>query len=543
MKERSTLLATLLLPTALWAQQLNPIRIGLHNWATGLSSPTGLAHAGDDRLFVVERPGRIKIISDSMQVVSTPFLDITDRVNDGSSEQGLLSMVFAPDYATSGQFYVYYIGGTGDGVSRISRFFVTDNPDVADPDSEEIVYTWPQPEWNHNGADLHFGADGYLFCGFGDGGSGNDPDNHAQDLSDPLGDMIRIDVSLPGDTFGIPADNPYANAGGDTLPEIWASGLRNPWRFSIDASTGNMWIGDVGQNAWEEVDMWSSTDHSGANFGWRCREGLVATPGVSQAGCLAANDYVSPVGVFNHSSQGWCSVIGGYVYHGANWPHLANKYIFTDYCAGDFLTFGEDYDVDTLLMTTTAGYAAFGADMDGELYVANTSSGQVRKIHDACPMDAPTVTFDGNELSSTAADSYQWYLNGSTVAGATQQTYVPTVAGNYHVVVSFGAPCTLRSETELVLSTGIAGSTTGSFRIYPQPANDVLFVERSAEDQGRKELQLTDATGRVLRNGILALGQSRISLDITGFAGGAYVLRLIDAATGDARSIPVVIAR
>lgn len=540
MKRRPLLLATLALPVYLSAQDLNPVRIGLREWATGLSGPVALANAGDDRLFVAERMGRIKIITDSMTVSGTQFLNITDRVNSGASEQGLLSLVFAPDYATSGHFYVYYIAGTGSGTSRISRFTVSDDANVADPDSEEIIYTWPQPEWNHNGADLHFGPDGMLYCGFGDGGSGNDPWNNAQDLTDPLGDMIRIDVSVPGATFAIPSDNPYAEAGGDTLPEIWASGLRNPWRFSIDPVTGNMWIGDVGQNAFEEIDVWPTDDHSGPNFGWRCREGLVATPGLSQAGCGTAADYVSPVAVFNHTSQGWCSVIGGHIYHG-QWPHLQGKYLFTDYCAGDFLTFGEGYDVDTLLTTTTFGYAAFGVDDQGEHYVVNSSQGTVRKIYDACPMDDPTITETDGVLTATSANTYQWYRNGVAVSGATLQSFTPTTGGNYHVVVSFGAPCSLRSEVLTVVVTGLSEATAGGYRLFPVPAQEAVTVERSKEETGRREVWVLDAPGRVVHRSVLAQDQWRTTISLTGLADGLYQVRILDPVSGQARTLPLVV--
>jgi glucose/arabinose dehydrogenase len=540
MRKRYSTLLPLLLPVVLSAQSLNPVRIGLHNYATQLNGPISLTHVGDDRLFVAEQVGRIRIITDSMVVAATPFLDIQNRVNDTGSEQGLLSLVFSPDYATSGHFYVYYTAGSGAGTSRISRFSVTEDPNVADPDSEEILYTWPQPFSNHNGADLHFGPDGYLYCGFGDGGSGDDPQNNAQDLTDPLGDMIRIDVSLVGDTFGIPEDNPYATAGGDTLPEIWATGLRNPWRFSFDSETGDMWIGDVGQNAWEEVDFWPAGDNSGPNFGWRCREGLVATPGVSQVGCLPAASYVGPVAVFSHSSPvGWCSVIGGYVYRGTKWPNLLGKYIFTDYCGGDFLTFGEEYDLDTLL-STGSGYTAFGQGPDGELYVMNST--QVRKIYDACPMPDPTITFEEGAITASEADGYQWYFNGSPISGAIEQTYTPLLDGIYHVVADFGGPCELRSDTLLVFGMGVAERNGSDLRLYPQPATDELFIDRTSTSDVLY-LQLVDATGRVMGTAAFAAGQQRARIGLDELANGTYVLRAayVDGVTFD--HYPVMVVR
>ena len=206
-----------------------------------------------------------------------PFLDIHTRVNSGG-EQGLLGLAFDPNYAESGFFYVYYIFGGGNGSSRISRFSVTANPDSAAEASEQVIYSWPQPYSNHNGGDIHFGPDGYLYIGLGDGGSGGDPEGYAQNMSDPLGDMIRIDVSDPDTTYTIPPTNPFAGLVGDTLPEIWASGLRNPFRWGFDALTGDLWIGDVGQNAFEEVDFWpaGALYNSHPNFGWNCYEGFGA---------------------------------------------------------------------------------------------------------------------------------------------------------------------------------------------------------------------------------------------------------------------------
>ena len=364
MNKRILLSATLALPLLLHAQVLNKPKVAVRNWATGFTQPVAVANCGDSRMFIVQKAGVIKIVSDSMTVEPTPFLDITSRVNSTNNEQGLLGLVFEPNYLDSGYFYVYYTHGDPY-FDRLSRFRVTADPNVADPNSEQVLIDVPDPEWNHNGGDLHFGSDGYLYVSFGDGGSGNDPWNNGQNYTEPLGGMFRIDVSEHNDHYLIPPTNHFAYEDGtDTLPELWAVGLRNPWRYSFDRLTGDLWIGDVGQNTWEEVDKWPAEDTTCPNFGWRCREGFVATPGISQSGCQDAGYYVSPLAAFNHTTQGWCSVIGGYVYRGAWYPHHYGHYIFTDYCAGDFLTFSDETntDVDTMLMTTTAGYAAFGED-------------------------------------------------------------------------------------------------------------------------------------------------------------------------------------
>ncbi len=521
---RRILLSLALALPFLVSAQLNPVRIALQNWATGLSKPLWVTHAGDDRLFVVQRQGIIKIIADSMQVLPTPFLNLTMVVNSTNSEQGLLGLVFDPGYADNGYFYVYYINGNGTGTSRISRFQVSADPNVADPTSEVILYTVPQPYWNHNGGCLQFGPDGYLYCGFGDGGSGNDPDGNGQNLGTALGSMIRIDVSQHDSTYAIPPDNPYVNTQ-DTLPEIWASGLRNPWRYSFDRLTGDMWIGDVGQNAWEEVNFWPAGDNSGPNFGWRCREGFVPTPGVSQTGCVASGPFVEPVAAFNHSTQGWCSVIGGYVYRGPSYPRLYGKYIFTDYCTSDFITFGENYALDTLLSSTVNGTSAIGEDMAGELYVVDHEHGTVKKIVDACPMPAPVATYDGQVLSSTTANSWQWLLDGVVVPGANEQSYVPDVNGTYQVRANFGGNCLLLSDTVEVSNTAI--QEVGEFRpaIYPQPATSTIELRSDVTGKASYDLELVDALGRTVRTTTWPSQLASISIDLRGLADGTYVVR------------------
>ncbi|HQV39942.1 MAG: PQQ-dependent sugar dehydrogenase [Flavobacteriales bacterium] len=521
--KRTLLALTLTLPMLLSAQ-LNPVRIALHNWATGLNRPVWLANAGDDRLFVVQQGGIIKIITDSMQVMSTPFLNITSAVNSNGNEQGLLGLAFDPEYATNGYFYVYYIFGSGNGTSRISRFHVSTDPNVADATSETVLYTLAQPFTNHNGGCLQFGPDGYLYCGFGDGGSGDDPQGNGQNFSTALASMIRIDVSQHDSTYAVPPDNPWVSTQ-DTLPELWAKGLRNPWRYGFDRLTGDMWIGDVGQNAWEEVDFWPAGDNSGPNFGWRCREGLVPTPGVSQSGCAAAAPFVEPVAVFNHTTEGWCSVIGGYVYRGPSFPHLYGKYIFTDYCNGDFLTFGENYDLDTLLLTSNFGYAAFGEDSAGEMYVADVENNNVKKIVDPCPMPDPVISFDGETLTSTAAIGWQWVLNGFAVSGATGQSYVPQANGAYQVRANFGGACLLMSDTIQVIISGV--HETGGLipAVYPQPASSSFQLRSDDRSKPTFTVDMMDAVGNKVGTFTWPGTEPTLTINVADLAEGSYVLR------------------
>lgn len=526
-----TLYACLSIAATASAQVINEPKLALRNWATGLDEPTALASCGDDRLFVVERSGVIKIISDSMTVEAEPFLDISSLVYDNNNEQGLLGLAFEPDYLTSGYFYVYYTHGNPY-FNRVSRFHVSGDPDVADPASEQVLVDVADPEWNHNGGDLHFGNDGYLYIGFGDGGSGNDPWGNGQDYTEPLGGMFRIDVSEHNDHYLIPPTNPFAQeTGTDTLPELWAVGLRNPWRYSFDRLTGDLWIGDVGQNAWEEVDLWPAQDNTCPNFGWRCREAFVATPGVSQSGCGSASAYVSPLAAFDHDpsnqgGQGWCSVIGGYVYRGDWYPHHYGHYIFTDYCGGDFLTFSDasNTDVDTMLMTTTAGYAAFGQDVDGQLYVANQLNGQIKKLYDPCPMADPVITSEGDLLTATEGDSYQWYLDGEPISGATAQTYLASISGNYQVRVDLGSPCDLLSDTLEFSVSAVLERDAAHLAVFPQPSKDVVTIERVSTATA-VTVHLFDALGRSALSLNWPAGQNRSTISVTGLPDGTYTLR------------------
>jgi hypothetical protein len=282
-----------------------------------------------------------------------------------------------------------------------------------------------------------------LYIGFGDGGSGGDPQNHAQNPTDPLGNMLRIDVSDPDTTYTIPSDNPFATAA-DTMPEIWASGLRNPYRFGFDRLTGDLWIGDVGQNAWEEIDFWPAGDNSGPNFGWRCYEGLV---GYNTSGCLPHSFFVDPVVVHENLGIGgsWCSAIGGRVYRGVLWPHLYGLYVYTDYCGAEFRSLKPDGlggFIDAQLCTTAQnGYSVIAENVAGELFTGNNDNDRIYKIVDKCPMDPPDITQSGNTLYSSPATSYTWYHDGIAVPGGTADSLAATLNGNYWVVANMGNGC------------------------------------------------------------------------------------------------------
>jgi glucose/arabinose dehydrogenase len=342
--------------------------------ATGLSQPVDIQNAGDGsgRLFIVERSGDIRILQNG-QLLTAPFLDIRDRVTSIGVEQGLLGLAFHPKYASNGEFFVNYIDLNGNTV--IARFHVsTSDPNLADPSSEVDLLHVNQPFPNHNGGGLAFGPDGYLYIGFGDGGSERDPLRTGQNLQTLLGKMLRIDVDH-GDPYTIPPDNPIINEGG--LPEIWASGLRNPWRFSFDSLTGDLYIADVGQDAWEEVDFIPAGMPGGMNFGWSYYEGKHQYNDQPPANLV----FIFPVIEYSHAYG--CAVTGGYVYRGTAYPDWQGVYFYGDYCSGTvwgLIHTGEQTWQTKELFSTRAKITTFGTDESGELYLADYRSGKILRL-------------------------------------------------------------------------------------------------------------------------------------------------------------------
>ena len=368
----------------------------LELFASGFDRPVNIKHAGDNRLFIVEQDGLIRILNDNGTIESTPFLDIDNRVSgsDTGNEKGLLGLAFHPNYSSNGYFFVNYTDNMGDTViSRFSRS--TTNPSLADPNSELIILTYTQPFPNHNGGDLAFGADGYLYISSGDGGSGGDPQNNSQNLGNLLGKILRIDVnnSSVSDPYDNPSDNPFIN-NGSASDEIWAYGLRNPWKFSFDRLTNDIWIADVGQNEFEEINRASSTD-AGLNYGWRCYE---ANDIFNNTGCPASNTLTFPVAEYSHNFDGEfkCSITGGYRYRGTTYPNFDGLYFFADYCSGEigFLRF-ENNSWTMTLEDFSGNWVAFGEDVNGELLVSSLS-GNIFKLRDAL------LSVEDNELSTVS---------------------------------------------------------------------------------------------------------------------------------------------
>jgi len=439
------------------AQQLK-----LTEFATGLSRPVCIQNAGDDRLFVLEQAGRIKIIEASGLVKAAPFLDISNIVNDNGNEQGLLGLAFHPDYQNNGYFYLNYTAQNGS--TQVSRFSVDPaNPDLADASSEFQILNIAQPYSNHNGGDIHFGPDGYLYIGMGDGGSGGDPENRAQNGQELLGKILRIDVDN-GSPYGIPPDNPFV---GDptTLDEIWAIGVRNPWRYSFDALTGDLWIGDVGQNIVEEIDFQPASSSGGENYGWRCFEGSDVYSNDND--CPPSSELVFPVYEFTHSgSPGGCSVTGGLVYRGSQFPQLFGQYFFTDFCGNWIMSIYEEngnwQTKNYGVYNPGSGYSAFGANSDGEIFIAALSTGIIYQI--------------GTETTSVDEHSSGSKLN-----------------------------------------------------IYPNPANENFTAEVIFSNKNKDyKLVISDLAGRALENFQLQKSENKIKISTVDLSSGIYLLGLFE---------------
>jgi glucose/arabinose dehydrogenase len=365
-----------------WIRLASPLiaapQIALQPVASGITAPVAVTHAGDGsgRLFITLKAGKI-VIHDGTRVLPTPFLDISPLVSNGG-EQGLLSVAFHPNYRSNGLFFVNYTNTSGDTV--IARYSVSQDPNVADPNSAAILLTVAQPFANHNGGQLQFGPDGYLYIGMGDGGAGGDPLNNGQNLGTLLGKMLRINIdgAFP---YTIPEDNPFVGTEG-ARKEIWALGLRNPWRFSFDRLTGDLFIADVGQDSWEEIDYQVAGSKEGENYGWKLMEGnhcyIPSTNCNTGALTLPIIEYAHGP----NDSVG-CAVTGGYRYRGTKNYGLSGIYFYGDFCSGRIWGASQQPSGEwttTELLATSLSISTFGEDEAGELYIANYSPGAVYRI-------------------------------------------------------------------------------------------------------------------------------------------------------------------
>jgi len=547
---KQNLLAVVLF--SLFAISINAQTIDLVPHAFGLNDPVDIVSAGDDRLFIVEREGSIRIIERDGTVLPDPFLDITDIVRSATLDQGLLSLAFHPDYADNGFFYLNYTNLNGD--TFIARYTASaSNPNLANPNSGFIIYTVSQPFSNNNGGDINFGPDGFLYIALGDGGSGGDPGNRAQNLNLPLGKILRIDIDS-GLTFQNPPDNPYVQLGGG-LGEIWASGLRQPWRFSFDSETGDMWIGDIGQDSWEEINFQPAASAGGENYGWRCYEGLESA---NLSNCTGGvEDFDFPVHVYANNEDGaGCSVTGGYVYRGDAFETLQGLYIYVDYCSGTFSALepapGFDFFVRELAQRAPFRYRSFGEDDRKELYVAGASNGVIYRIVDptALPIDLISFTaenIDNKEvalkwLTATEINSdyfdVQRSLDGINFANieklsaagnsSVQQSYEftdkePAFGEIYYRLrqVDFDGSMTYSEVVQVKLDRNYVTPN-----IYPNPVSSAqsLVIDFGDIPNSTVQINIVDMSGKQVYYREFAAGQNRFDIPVNSLTKGMYIV-------------------
>ena len=414
-----------------WAVAM-PLHAGIVPFVSGFSSPVDIVAPpdGTGRLFVVQQGGAIRIIENGA-ILATPFLTLTNATVLGGGERGLLSLAFHPNYALNGLFYVYYTRA-GDGALTIARYSrSTANPRVANPASGQVLLTIPHPTHaNHNGGKLVFGPDRYLYSSHGDGGSGNDPLNNGQDLGTLLGKVLRIDVD-GGSPYAVPADNPFVGVGG-ARPEIFAYGLRNVWRMSFDRHTGDLFLGDVGQGAREEIDLLPATSSGGENFGWRLWEGTRCNTSVATPSQCAALIRTPPILEYDHSPSGAgtgvCggSVTGGFRYRGSAIPALYGRYVFADYCTGRMWTAAPGAGgvwEKAIFADTGLLISSFGEDAAGELYFSSSNGTIYRVVGDDADAGVlPDLNGNGNAdlvwRNAVSGATAVWLMNGTAPTAA-----------------------------------------------------------------------------------------------------------------------------
>jgi uncharacterized protein (TIGR03437 family) len=459
---RISLAVVLLLATPLAAQEIQLVRV-----ASGISAPTDIQNAGDGsgRLFFVQQNGLVRILRNGA-LLAQPFLDIRGRTR-GDGERGLLGLAFPPGFARSGRFYVDYTDLGGDTV--IAQYRVSANPDIADASSEIVLLHIAQPFENHNGGQVRFGPDGYLYIAMGDGGSGGDPLHNGQSLGALLGKLLRIDVESDPGRVRIPPGNPFAGAAG-ARPEIWAYGLRNPWRFSFDTATRDLWIADVGQDDYEEIDLQPAASRGGENYGWNLMEGMHCY----QAGCNPQG-LTLPVAEYSHAEG--CSVIGGLVYRGLASPGLRGAYIYGDLCNGTIWGLDRQGSVWASRKLASAGFTitTFGVDEAGEIYVSDADRSAILHVVGSV---APRITATGvvnaaSFLAGLTAGSLATVFAAGVLdtAGilAASQAPLPAALGGVSVTVNgIAAPILAianvngREQVNFQVPFEVAGQTTAA---------------------------------------------------------------------------------
>jgi glucose/arabinose dehydrogenase len=489
-------------------------QLELEYFAYGLERPVDIAHPkGDSMLYVVQQTGKIRIVNPTTSsIFAGHFLDLTGiAVMPDGNEQGLLGLAFHPEYANNGWFYVNYINIERKTV--IQRFTRSSTEYFkADSTSGVVVMEIDQPFANHNGGCLRFGKDGMLYIGMGDGGFSDlpaDPNGNAQNPASLLGKMLRINVdALP---YTIPITNPYINNPA-FRPEIWALGLRNPWRFNFDSKNGDLWLGDVGMQKFEEVNLIRFGDNTGKNFGWKCLEGTV-----SYNNTICSDTIVLTPPLFEYGNVGgFCgaSVVGGVVYHGEKYPGMKDMYVFNDFCTGDFYgiridAFGQINQNFLGHFPLTYDYAAFGEGEDGEIYMVGYISQGLYRIKDKClitPAPTPLIVSNGGAppltctLPSDTSLMYQWYLNGIPIANANADTVGYFGDGAYSLIITNEQGCQSISDNIAiaVVNTNEIMQKTSDFKIFPNPSNAIVNLQLSENWKGQNTLTLYDLVGKMI---------------------------------------------
>lgn len=472
---------------------------------TGLSQPVFVTHAGDGsgRLFVLERAGRIRVINSAGSLLPTSFLDITSLVGSSGSEEGLLGLAFHPNYESNGLFFVAYTDTAGNLV--LAKYSVSSDPNVANPASAVTVLTIPHPSnSNHNGGMLAFGNDGYLYWSTGDGGGGGDVPNNAQNVNALLGKILRLDVNS-GSPYAIPADNPFVGISG-ARGEIWSYGFRNPWRFSFDRATQDMYIGDVGESRREEIDYEPSSSLGGLNYGWRVLEGsLCFNP---SSGCDMTGKILPVVEYTNNSAT--CSVTGGYVYRGSQSSQMTGIYFYSDFCSGEIwglLQQSPGVWVSDLIVDTSFLISSFGEDEAGELYLTDYSSGSVQKIvGPSASLPTPTPTFTSIPAASPTL----------TVAAAPTQTF------------TLVPPSTATPLSGAAVTGQVIASKVVTVRLYD--LNDSFVASVNANPDGTFRLDVAAGTYTIVAT---ANGFLRVQGTVTLSDGETHAMPVIALLAGD----------
>lgn len=513
---------------------------------SGLSAPIDIVNAGDgsNRLFIVQRGGTVRYMKNGV-LNDTVFLNISTLVRlDG--ERGLLSMAFHPNFAQNGFLFVYYVDLNGD--VTVARYHVNSNANFADPASGQVLLNINHREFNnHNGGKLNFGNDGYLYFAVGDGGNANDPHFNAQNGNLLLGKMMRINASTSATSpfYTIPADNPYVATNDNIRDEIWAFGLRNPFRWSFDRLTHDMWIGDVGQDAREEIDFRAAGNTGGINYGWRCYEGNITK---IDSGCLAISQYVFPIFDYDHSNaNGGQSVTGGFVYRGTSFPDLYGWYVCIDYLSANAWVIKPNSGSFTIHKQSglPTGIVAFGEDENAELYAVglgtNPTNGIIYRVQSSGVLPLTLLSFNGTSKSSVhelkweatglhiAQFDVQWSTSGTdfTTIGSVAATASTTYRFNHPVSDNDRAFYRLKiidtdghiSYSAIIEIDGLNGSQV---KITPTlVGHEKVYVQFY---QPFERLQVLDMNGKMLKETNLLRNAGSVYLDLSGLARGMYLI-------------------